>query len=510
MFDNMNKNMEIQREAIMEIIGTQYEGRAVNHQNLFLHQNLVMKRQGDNVNDHNAVILLTEDGKELGIMSKEYASLYAAAIDSDRYSFAVEIVKSEPSTERPILIVKITSELKNHSEEEIERDILAFVQNIVNGYARLTTEYLLFIYADKVNIDELLSALNRVRFLQKLHACSSETIKSHGIEQTAAEYTPLTKEALIKYISDYKVDINDILINNQKAFNELYYINDEAENQRAQNEIFERRRKFRSYNTLLTSLLDAVENHVNISVSTKPTVPEAQAAESPMSAHEKSDTMPITELTTHEPESASTTKAQSKQELVVSNEIPLTEKAFFDWLISDGGVSESTAKQYISNIHSIEKLYQTIFGVRKNILGAAGADNVKTMIETLLQTSEYIDANERRHNSFSASLSKFAQFAAISVEGLKSMTEPKIKTVDFDNPYSYTYYKPCSFTLNGLKYAVRSWLELYTKFLALLYNDNAYVKIPKGLIGKSLYGRRIDFADKKTSSISSQSNPSII
>ena len=36
------------------------------------------------------------------------------------------------------------------------------------------------------------------------------------------------------------------------------------------------------------------------------------------------------------------------------------------------------------------------------------------MIETLLQRNEYIDANDRRHNRFSASLNKFAQFADIS------------------------------------------------------------------------------------------------
>lgn len=47
------------------------------------------------------------------------------------------------------------------------------------------------------------------------------------------------------------------------------------------------------------------------------------------------------------------------------------------------------------------------------------------MIEVLIQRREYIDANERRHNSFSMSLSKFAQFAGISVVGLKNTTKKK-------------------------------------------------------------------------------------
>ncbi len=100
----MNNNMEIQREAIIEIVGTQYEGRAVNHNPLFLQQGLILKHQSDNPHDHNAVLLLTEDGKELGFLPKGYASLYAPAIDSGRYTFSIEIVKAEPDPERPILI----------------------------------------------------------------------------------------------------------------------------------------------------------------------------------------------------------------------------------------------------------------------------------------------------------------------------------------------------------------------------------------------------------------------
>ena len=149
-----------------------------------------------------------------------------------------------------------------------------------------------------------------------------------------------------------------------------------------------------------------------------------------------------------------------------------------------------------------------MFGIRRNILSAPSADAVKSMIETLIQRSEYIDANERRHNSFGVSLSKFAQFADISVAGLKSTAEKKnyqppvstqpyvIKTVDFENPHNCTYYKPCSFILNELRYSVESWRELYSKFLILLYTDNTYSETIKGLNGKSLYGHRIDFADK--------------
>ena len=50
-------NLEIQREAIIEIVGTQYEGRSINHRDLVLHQSLIMKHQKNNIHDPNAVLI---------------------------------------------------------------------------------------------------------------------------------------------------------------------------------------------------------------------------------------------------------------------------------------------------------------------------------------------------------------------------------------------------------------------------------------------------------------------
>ena len=498
--------MEIQREAIIEIVGTQYEGRAVNHQPMFLQQELVLKHQSDNPHDHNAVLLLTKDGKELGFLPKGYASLYAPAIDSGRYNFSIEIVKAEPDPERPILIVKIISELASHSEKEIESEIIGFVQNIVNGYALRTKEYLIFIYSDTVNVDELLSALDKVRLLQKLLSCSHDFIESHGLKPNSDKYTPITKNSLTNHLGELKADIRDILKQIQKAYNESLDIDDEEEYHRVQSEIRERRKRFRQYDDLLASLIDDVASYKSITRQSSTSIAVISDSESKKQTPETENISTISELDASKSVPTATTKPAS--EISTPDLSQLTEQAFFEWLVSEGGVSESTAKQYISNIHSIEKLYQTIFGVRNNLLGADSADSAGSMIKTLIVRNEYIDANERRHNSFGAALSKFVQFADISVEGLKQAMDKKsnqspvssapyvVKTVDFDNPHNCTYYKPCSFILNELKYTVGSWRELYKEFLILLYFDNTYSEIMKGLVGKPLYGQRIDFTDE--------------
>lgn len=393
--------------------------------------------------------------------------------------------------------------LNNHNESEMERKILGFVQNIVNGYAQRTNEYLEFIYSENVNADELFSTLNRVRLIHRLYSCSKDIINYYGIKQNSEKYTPLTKEKLLADITELKADTVGALKSIQKAYNESFDIDDESEFQRVQGDLRERRKKYRVFDELLSNWLNSIESYVRIHPHTS--FPKTHSPKSALSklVAETKNTSTIPDSTTSEfnPESEQNSPIKPL----------LTEQAFLEWLASNGNVTETTARQYISNIHSIEKLYQTVYGIRKNLLTDTDADSAKKMIETLIQNNEYIDANERRHNAFSVALNKYCQFASISIDEAKAPAEKKnyhppasseplvVKTVDFDNPNDCTYYKPCSFTLNDSKYPVKNWRELYTQFLILLYEDNNYYAVLKSVIGKSLYGRRIDFADESYS-----------
>ncbi len=477
--------MEIKKEEEIEIVGTQYEGRAINHRLLTVGQKLLMKHQTDNVYDDNAIIILTSDDKELGFMPRGYASIYAPAMDSGRYNFNVEIIKTESSSERPILIVKVTYEFDKQSEE-VEKNIIQFVKNIASEYPKRKHEYLKFIYLKTVNLDELIVSLNNIRLIHNLYSLSEDIISELQIEPTDSEYIPYNKEILLETIGELSADINDVLKKLRKAYNETIDIDDEEEYRKVQSEIREKIKKFRSYNELFTCYHKSVEEYVVIENSYSVDTSEAKSE--------------IIENPAPTPET------------ITDKSSYFTENDFFNWMVSDGSVSEKTAKIYISNIHSIEKLYQTIYGIRKNILGADSADDVKTTIETITKNNRYIHANQKRNNSFGYALSKFVQFANISVDGLKITNKTKnyqppvstestessvtTKTVDFENSKNCTNSKPCSLTFNGSKYDVKSWVELYTKFLTLLYNDYGYSEILKCFIGKFMFGRRIDFADK--------------
>lgn len=392
----MNNDMEIQREAIIEIVGTQYDGRAGNHKGLQFQQKLIMQHQTGNPHDPNAVMLLTADGKALGFLPMGYASLYAPAIDSGRYTFSVEVAKAEYDAERPILIVRVISEFNHRSEAEAERSILLFVQNIVNGCAQRKAEYLDFVTAENVTPEAVISVLNKVRLLQRLYALSEEIIAAHQIVQTAERFVPFTKQSLLKTLEELQADIHDLLKKIQKAYNESLDIDDEDEYRRVQSEIRERRKVFRVYDGYLTGCRDAVENYAVIRTG-------AAQTQSPV------------------PEQPPAVTAPPEPQLPA----PLSEDAFYRWLIAEGKASDTAARQHIANVHSIEKLYQTEYGVRKKLLGAASAEDAKVMIGELMQRKAYAAANARRNNSFSAALEQFAAFAGIPADVL-----PRRQTAD--------------------------------------------------------------------------------
>ncbi len=486
----MNKN-EIQPIEEIEIVDTQYNGRANNHRNLVLHQELLMKHMKNNFYDQNAVMIFTSDLKELGFLPKGYASIYAPAIDSNRYAFTVKVIKTEYEAKRPILIVEIISEFNHRSEEEIERAILEFVQNVVNGYEKLKKEYLDFICAESVVLDEVIASLNQIRLIGKIYSLSENIIKQHQIQQNHGAFIAYTKEELIQIIDEIKLDISDILKKIQKTYNEFFNIADKEEYFRVQCEIYEKRNKFCFYDELFSAYREAIEHYAVIDFVSANSSPQ-----------------------TNEPNFYSTEYEIAEEdeplisETAVEQVSDLTEKTFFSWLISDGKVAEVTAGQYISNIHSLEKIYQNTFGISENILGANSAEEAKSIIEKLVVRNEYINANKRRHNSFRAALTKFTLFAGIIVDELNFPkkkrrsqvsynTEPNvIKIVNFETPDEYVYHKPCSFTLNGEYYHVKNWKKLYKTFLKLLYQNSTYTELLKKMIGKPLCGRQIDFADQ--------------
>ena len=366
-----------------------------------------------------------------------------------------------------------------NSVELTEDEILNFVQNIVNGYSKAKAEYIQFMYCETVNPEELLSVLDRVRLIQKLYAGSKDIIDNFGIMENSDEFPTLDQSSLTIQVRELKAKTKDTLRSIQKAYNESLDIDDDEEYNRVQSELREKRKKFRVYDEMLSGWIDIIESYVNISLKPALDVEDKTAVIS------------------------------AQPDLPIYESAHTSEHKFYSWLINNARVSENTARQYISSIHTVEKQYRDIFGESADLFGDISAESAKETITRLIQRNEYISVNVKRHNSLSAALNKYTQFMGIYVDGLKLPSERRsflapvgsnpfvIKKVDFNDPNACTCGKPSAFVLNGTRHAVGSWLKLYVGFLTALYADKDYVEILREFIGKSLCARCIDFADDK-------------
>lgn len=368
---------------------------------------------------------------------------------------------------------------------KIENNIVDFVQNIVDCEWSAKNEYLQFIYAENIDTDALISSLNAARLIHKLYILSKEIIEKNGIKPNSSKYQPFTKDSLLIRIQEMQADIDKILKKLKSTYDESFDIDDDEEYLKIQKKVREKRKKVHELKQLCKSYCEAIEKYELFVLNS--------------SVQNSSSEVPATEI-----------NSKNTAEANESSSGELAEQRFADWLVKYGNVAEVTAKQYISNIHSIEKLGQKVFGIKTCFLGNISKNQANEIIELLIKESEYIEANERRHNGFNAALTKYIQFANIEIDGFKTKNEqspvkktvPKtlsdFKIVDFDFPQNYKHYKPISFKFDGSVYAANSWKKLYELFLKCICYDDRYANLMKNQIGKSLYGKSIDFADDKS------------
>lgn len=182
-----------------------------------------------------------------------------------------------------VIYANNTDRFNENSAENTEGEILKFVQNIVNGYAKAKAEYIQFMYCETVTPDELLSVLNSVRLFQKLYAGSKDIIDRCVIMENSDEFPTLVQTALTVQVKELKAKTNDTLRSIQKAYNESLDIDDDEEYNRVQSELREKRKKFRVYDEMLSGWIYIIDNYSNISV--KPDLGD-EAKTAVISAHE--------------------------------------------------------------------------------------------------------------------------------------------------------------------------------------------------------------------------------
>ncbi len=335
--------LEMQREDMIEVVGTQYEDRAKNHANLRLRQGLVMQHQANNAHDANAVLILTEAGKELGYLPKGYASVYAPAIDSDKYHFTVEVAEATPDPERPILIVRILAERKNLNESDVEKHIFSFAQMVSSGFTLQKERYLQFIESDEVDPEALFSCLNQVRLLKKLCTATAKLGPSQILAPSLSErgntkntllrkikdvllYRLFSsrlddvKDALLREIKDIRSDIQETLKKIQKAYNDTFDIDDEEQYQNVQIEMREKRRKFQMFRTVANDCCEILENYISLVLPASSVAAHESVVESTASQMDSPEAAPVDTQEVCEPSSEAAASTTDSSEVLPSTD----------------------------------------------------------------------------------------------------------------------------------------------------------------------------------------------
>lgn len=372
-------------------------------------------------------------------------------------------------------------------EKAVEKNVLGFVRGIECSYFRKRDEYLGFITSEIFETNEVLVALDEARLFYKLYSVSKEEYANVETDNVSESDLSFTVEELKNKINGLRADISDVLIKLQKEHSESFDNDDnDDEYLRKLTEIRNRRKKFKAYDKLFNEYFEAIENvsdSANVSVAAY-----TQIAAENISVSQKTENLP------EEP---------------VRKKLKLSEKDFNNWMVTDGRVGLDKAKDHVYSIHSVEKLYEEMFGERINLFGEVAPEKAEMIIRSLIQNEEYADKNLKRHNELNLSLGLYLKYAGMDVGIMKERLRKKhtahsstansdpaeIKILYPDNYSDGIQYKPCSITVKQKKNPANDWNEVYTQFLFMLYTCPDYHDILQAQSGKSLLGGNIDFAD---------------
>jgi hypothetical protein len=126
--------------------------------------------------------------------------------------------------------------------------------------------------------------------------------------------------------------------------------------------------------------------------------------------------------------------------------------SFYNWLIKTQGISEATAKNYISAIKTVDEYVQEHHVGYRKIRGTLDYTMVRKTIDALFQTAEFVELNQKQHNRFRAALTKYIQYLSGSGNSIGAkISEHLYANVDFE-PYKKILleYFPKGFRISSM------------------------------------------------------------
>ena len=257
------QNYEIENKAIIEIVGTQYNNRAINHIGLRVGDKVKLIHESENAHDGNAILVFSEEDKPLGYFPKGQAALYAPAIESKKYSFTATVIETNnQDSERPILILSVVAEYQKVSDEELNSRITLLLKNIILSYNQEKSKYVEYLDAENITEEDVVNCWKKVRFLKLPFVFAKDFLAQKNEPYILENLTSKSVEEFKNELDEIELSVNEMLKEYQRMFNESVDIEDEDEYQRVQRLVREKRKSLKEIKDLCGSIkqtFDGVE-----------------------------------------------------------------------------------------------------------------------------------------------------------------------------------------------------------------------------------------------------------
>lgn len=148
------------------------------------------------------------------------------------------------------------------------------------------------------------------------------------------------------------------------------------------------------------------------------------------------------------------------------------EQPFFEWLIKSKGLTETTAKNYVSVINNIMDLALQVGATETHIFTISSVAQMSNVTRVLFANNKYQQKNSNNQYAYSAVLNSYIRFLSdlsghseimapnVSISSRPNIT-PINNIVNFnDKNETYAYTKPYSLEIKGQVFSVNNWSQL--------------------------------------------------
>jgi len=174
------------------------------------------------------------------------------------------------------------------------------------------------------------------------------------------------------------------------------------------------------------------------------------------------------------------------------------EQPFFKWLIKSKGLTEDTAKNYVSVINNIMDLALQVRATETHIFTISSVAQMSNVTRILFANDKYQQKNSNNQYAYSAVLNSYIRFLS-DLSGHSETMAPNVSVlsrpnitlinniVNFnDKNETYAYTKPYSLEIKGQVFSVSNWSQLLSSLC------NYLLRYAPGVLEKYETSRSLD------------------